>query len=80
MVISKSFGNWCDNFQFYPGIETSYLDDLAYFLYCSQRRNRKEINIAPQIAFFTHPKVYKAFYNKAKVIIRKEKIERICQK
>jgi len=77
MEIDRSFGHWC----IIDGtFHTTELDDLAYYIYCHQRRKRQLVNIASQSAFLLHPKVYKRFYEEARNVIRNKKIEKICQK
>ena len=71
MKIDKSIGRW----EYDKSI--TYLDDVAYYLYCYPRRRRLKENITSQFSVIRSPKVYKSFYDKAKQYIRKEKINKI---
>jgi len=74
--LDKSIGKWYNGYDYH----ITKLDNLAYHIYCDKRRNRMEINIAPQTAFLLHPKVYKHFYDEAENIIRIEKINKIKER
>jgi len=74
--IDKSIGNWVIDKDRYT-FKISYIDDLAYHIYCQFRRNRKTENISNQVGFMMHPKVYWRFYDEARLLIRKEKINKI---
>lgn len=77
--IDKNIGNWITD-QGKSTFKISYLDDLAYHIYCQYRRNRKKENISSQVGFLIHPKVYWRFYNEAEMMIRKEKILKVKSK
>ena len=78
MEINKDIGEWLDiDYEPYTKHHLTYLDDLAYYIYCQPRKNRRKDNIASQMAFLIHPKVYWRFYDEAKILIRKEKINKI---
>lgn len=78
MEIKKDIGEWIDvKYEPNPKYHTTYLDDLAYYIYCQPRKNRMKENITRQRAFILHPKVYRRFYDEAISIIRKEKIIKI---
>jgi len=74
MDIDKSRGYWT------KGSETTYLDDLAYYMYCQYRKNKPTYNLTSQDAMMVHPKVYRRFYNEALIIIRREKLNKIITK
>jgi hypothetical protein len=76
--VKKDIGTWI-NVKYEPTFKNkvTYLDDLAYYVYCQPRKNRKPENITTQKSFLIHPKVYKRFYDEAILLIRKEKIEKI---
>ncbi len=80
MEIDKSIGEWLNvKYEPYTKHHITYMDDLAYYVYCQPRKNRKKENIASQAAFLLHPKVYGRFYDEALLLIRKEKIDKIMK-
>ena len=72
MIINKNIGRW-DN----DNKQITYLDDVAYYLYCYPRRKRLKENITSQLSFMSSPKVYKRFYDNAMQYIRKQKINKV---
>jgi hypothetical protein len=81
MEIDKNIGWWLQ-VRYIPELylNVTYLDDLAYHLYCQYRKNRQPDNITTQLVMMTCPKVYRRFYDKAILLIRKEKINKIMKK
>jgi len=80
MIIDKSNGDWC------IFVETEYIDDVAYQLYLNYMYIMYGFSTTtgPQISFMRQKNnnisiPYK-FYNEAKKLIRKEKLEKICTK
>jgi len=84
MIINKRRGNWGSDGQF------DYLDDVAYELYVQYSQSRIDVNlnfIPDQYTVYTiyhHSKIgendnnfINDFYNRARLIIRKEKLEKI---
>jgi hypothetical protein len=78
--IDKNIGNWITDEDDRYTLKVSYIDDLAYHIYCQYRKNRIKENISTQVSFMIHPKVYWRFYNEARLLIRKEKINKIKRK
>jgi hypothetical protein len=76
--VKKDIGEWMDTrYDSFTKHHLTELDDVAYYVYCQPRKNRRKENIATQRAFLLHPKVYSRFYDEAILLIRKEKIEKI---
>lgn len=77
--IDKNFGHWIPENQLYM-FNVEYSDNLAYYIYCKYRKNRKLNNVTEQIHFIQHKKVYSEFYKLANLIIRVEKLIKIKNK
>jgi hypothetical protein len=76
MEIDKSIGQWVID-KDREFCKVTYIDDLAYHIYCQPRKNRQKDNIQNQVGFLMHPKVYRRFYDMAESTIRREKINKI---
>lgn len=80
MVIDKSFGKWDDNLD--------YIDDIAYYLFIkyilSLGTNSDLIMSQASMYFVRHTKGTNIFvdryYDEAKLILRREKIEKILNR
>lgn len=73
MEIDKSKGLWAQNTDI-EKYNIKYIDDLAYYLYVKDL----DINfIYPQIGFKDYFQGSPEYYNKANIILRKEKINKL---
>lgn len=75
MNIYKDNGIWCTK-----GVNE--LDNLAYFVYVDEilkthRLDIGDLNVSKQNTFIKNKIISDRYYNKAKKIIRKEKIDKI---
>ena len=55
---------------------TSYLDDIAYYLYQTEHMKKKEAMV-PQWHVVRNSETFHVYYDKAKIFIRKEKLDKI---
>lgn len=84
MVIDKSFGVWDNN--------SDYIDDITYYLYVEYCVSKTNYNILPQSVVYSilHMKIsnlqtssinfIQGFYEDAKLILRREKIQKILNR
>ena len=76
MELDKSWGSW--------KYGTSLLDDVAYSLYLTYRKNNIKPNYAPyttqELFIFFGSNVYKNYYYQSELIIRREKILQLKSK
>lgn len=74
MKLRKDIGYWIAD-------DSTYLDDVAYTLMCDNIE-KNHINHINQLFFIHHKEYFPYFkyYKEAKNILRKEKIDKICQK
>lgn len=77
MLIDKTKGTWCDS--------STLLDDIAYKLYVdmvleiTHKYNQPYIIFEQSDIIYSHINhdAYSGYYNNAKIILRREKIEKI---
>ncbi|MFW6225835.1 MAG: hypothetical protein ACOC3V_02650 [bacterium] len=79
IIIDKNIGNWIPIEQ-HSMFNIEYIDDVAYHIYCQYRKERQIQNITPQMNVLVHKKLYRRFYDEARLLIRLEKILKLKEK
>ena len=68
MIVKERYKGW-------SSLPTTELDDYAYFLYVSEN----EYYLANQLGIIANKKYYLDYYERANILLRKVKIERLLK-